>query len=64
MNSYDGPPEITHYWFGWIIQGRYCTSGGHTKTEAIQSWINTVTDTLSPGGYYTKQARKEARKLL
>ncbi len=62
-NSYDGPPEVTHYWFGWIVQGRYCTGGGRTKEKAIEAWIVTVTNTLSSGGYYTKQARKEARKL-
>lgn len=62
-NPYGGPPEITHFWFGWIVQGRYCTGGGHMKAEAIKDWVATVTRTLSPGGYYTKAAKREARTL-
>ena len=61
--DYKDAPEITHYFFGWIVQGRYCTGGGKTKKEAIKDWIQTVTRTMSPGGYYTKDARREVKTL-
>lgn len=60
---YGDATTITQFTFGWIVQGRYCTGGGATFSGAVENWINTVTRTMSPGGYYTKAARHEAKSL-
>ena len=64
MRAYNGFPEIAHYTFGWICQGRYCTGGGLTRNAAIDDWVKTVTEKLHSGGYYTRQAKRDAKLLI
>ena len=49
--------------YGFIIQGHHCSGSGKTRNEAINNWLKCVKQTMSPGGWYLKQARPIAKRL-
>ena len=55
--------DIYHFKFGWIVQGCCVSGGGLTRNKAIDDWVENVTTRLSPGGFYTRHAKKVAKEL-
>lgn len=55
---------VGHYDFGWICEGHQCAGGGDTRSEALDNWVKKVTDTMHPGGYHTRHAKRDVKLYL